>query len=61
MQKWYFETTAVEGSVVNFNENPVESWSSDLKKARDMREGILFPEISLFLFKRGKKRRKSQF
>lgn len=45
--------------MVNFNKNSVESLSSDLKKARDMRKLILFPEISLFLFKRLKKGRKS--
>lgn len=43
--------------MVNFNKNPVESLSSVLKKARDMRKVILFPEISLFLFKRFKKKK----
>ena len=46
---------SLEGSMVNFNENPVGLWSSDLKEAKDMRKLILTPEIPLFLFKRLKK------
>lgn len=46
---------------MNFNKNPVESLSSDLKTARDMRKVILFSEISLFLFKKLKKKGENPF
>lgn len=46
---------------MNFNKNPVESLSSDLKTERDMRKVILFSEISLFLFKKLKKKGENPF